>query len=117
MKQKILSTLIIGVMCLPIAVSFEDTTPKPMPAKEVAATMQLPPGFKATCFASEPDVVEPIAFTIDTRGRLWVVESQAYPNWQKSGTGKDRVVILEDTDGDGVHDKRTVFLDDGRNLT
>ncbi len=117
MKQKILSTLIIGVMCLPIAVSFEDTTPKPMPAKEVAATMQLPPGFKATCFASEPDVVEPIAFTIDTRGRLWVVESQAYPNWQKSGTGKDRVVILEDTDGDGVHDKRTVFLENGRNLT
>lgn len=79
--------------------------------------MQLPEGFRATCFASEPDVVEPIAFTIDTRGRLWVVESMAYPNWQKSGLGKDRVVILEDTDGDGVHDKRTVFLDNGRNLT
>jgi putative membrane-bound dehydrogenase-like protein len=113
----ILSTLIIGVMGLPLAVSFEENTPKPMPAKEVAATMQLPPGFKATCFASEPDVVEPIAFTIDTRGRLWVVESQAYPNWQKSGPGKDRVIILEDINGDGVHDKRTVFLENGRNLT
>jgi putative membrane-bound dehydrogenase-like protein len=113
----ILSTLIIAVMGLPMAVSFKENTPKPMPAKEVAATMQLPPGFKATCFASEPDVVEPIAFTIDTRGRLWVVESQAYPNWQKSGPGKDRVIILEDINGDGVHDKRTVFLENGRNLT
>jgi putative membrane-bound dehydrogenase-like protein len=95
----------------------EEPTNRPMNAREVAATMELPPGFRATCFASEPDVVEPIAFTIDTRGRLWVVESMAYPNWQKSGPGKDRVVILEDTDGDGVHDKRTVFLDNGRNLT
>lgn len=117
MKRMILSMLIMVVMSMPMAVSFEENTPKPMPAKEVAATMQLPPGFKATCFASEPVVVEPIAFTIDTRGRLWVVESQAYPNWQKSGPGKDRVVILEDTDGDGVHDKRTVFLENGRNLT
>lgn len=95
----------------------DDASAKPMPGARVAETMQLPEGFRVTCFASEPDVVEPIAFTIDTRGRLWVVESMAYPNWQKSGQGKDRVIILEDTDGDGVFDKRTVFLENGRNLT
>ena len=95
----------------------DEPSNKPMPGQRAAETMQLPEGFRATCFASEPDVVEPIAFTFDTRGRLWVVESMAYPNWQKSGTGKDRVIILEDTDGDGVFDKRTVFLENGRNLT
>lgn len=95
----------------------DEPSNNPMPGQRAAETMQLPEGFRATCFASEPDVVEPIAFTIDTRGRLWVVESMAYPNWQKSGPGKDRVIILEDTDGDGVFDKRTVFLENGRNLT
>ncbi|HMP17565.1 MAG TPA: dehydrogenase, partial [Gemmatales bacterium] len=88
-----------------------------MPALDVASTMQLPPGFRATCFASEPAILDPIAFTIDTRGRLWVVESMTYPDWQKSGPGKDRVIILEDTNGDGVHDTRKVFLENGRNLT
>ncbi|MFO0812278.1 MAG: PVC-type heme-binding CxxCH protein [Gemmatales bacterium] len=116
MKFTLPVVLAFFTICL-FTLGSDEPSNRPMNAREVAATMQLPPGFKATCFASEPDVVEPIAFTIDTRGRLWVVESMAYPNWQKSGPGKDRVVILEDTDGDGVHDKRTVFLDNGRNLT
>jgi putative membrane-bound dehydrogenase-like protein len=88
---------------------------KPVPPGEAAARFNLPPGFKATLFAGEPDLVQPIAFTFDDRGRLWVVECHSYPNWD--GERKDRVLILEDTDGDGKHDKRTVFLDDGRNLT
>lgn len=88
---------------------------KPVPPTEAAAKFKLPPGFKATLFAGEPDVVQPIAFTFDDRGRLWVVECHSYPNWD--GERKDRVLILEDSDGDGKHDKRTVFLDDGRNLT
>lgn len=88
---------------------------KPVPPGEAAARFKLPPGFKATLFAGEPDLVQPIAFTFDDRGRLWVVECHSYPNWD--GERKDRVLILEDTDGDGKHDKRSVFLDDGRNLT
>lgn len=88
---------------------------KPVPPGEAAARFKLPPGFKATLFAGEPDLVQPIAFTFDDRGRMWVVECHSYPNWD--GERKDRVLILEDTDGDGQHDKRTVFLDDGRNLT
>ena len=79
--------------------------------------MTVPDGFKVTLFAGEPDVVQPIAFTFDDRGRMWVVECLSYPIWSKDGKGKDRVVILEDTDGDGVHDKKTVFLDNGANLS
>ncbi len=84
---------------------------------EAAASIQLPPGFKATLFAAEPAIVQPMAFTFDDRGRVWVVECLSYPTWKEDGTGSDRVTILEDTDGDGTHDKRTVFYDQGANLS
>src|SRR5207247_345078 len=75
---------------------------KPIPPKEAPGKMTLPDGFKVTLFAGEPDVVQPIAMTFDDRGRLWVVECLSYPNWSRNGKGSDRVVILEDTDGDGT---------------
>ena len=81
----------------------------PLPLRESAAAMTLPPGFTATLFAGEPDVHQPIAFVIDHRGRLWVAENDSYPNWMEHG--KDRIVIFEDTDGDGKFDKRTVFAE------
>ncbi len=88
-----------------------------MPAEEAAASMKLPQGFKATVFAAEPAITQPMAFTFDDRGRIWVVENFSYPSWRSDNTGHDRVTILEDTDGDGRHDKRTVFLDNGANLS
>lgn len=90
----------------------------PLPARVAAQKMTLPPGFKATLFAGEPDVVQPIAFCFDDRGRVWVAECMSYPNWQPDPkAGKDRIIILEDTDGDGVHDKRTVFADNIQNIS
>ena len=90
---------------------------RPVPPGEAAKTMTVPKGFSVTLFAGEPDIVQPIAMTFDTRGRLWVVECLSYPNWRSDGKGSDRVVILEDTDGDGKFDKKTVFLDNGVNLS
>src|SRR5688500_4963209 len=58
----------------------------PVPPAEAAGRMTLPEGFKATLFAGEPDVVQPIAFTIDDRGRLWVCEGMSYPRWQEEDT-------------------------------
>ena len=84
------------------------------PAEGIKA-MTMPAGFKATLFAAEPDIVNPIAFTIDARGRLWVVQSFSYPTRQPEGKGKDTILIFEDTDGDGKADKRTVFAQ-GLNL-
>lgn len=90
----------------------------PLPARVAVQKMTLPEGFKATLFAGEPDVVQPIAFCFDDRGRLWVAECLSYPNWEADPKkGKDRVVIFEDTDGDGVHDKRTVFAKNLQNLS
>lgn len=90
---------------------------KPVPTKDAAAKMTVPEGFRVSLFAGEPDIVQPIAFTFDHRGRMWVVECLSYPKWRTDGKGNDRVTILEDTDGDGTFDKKTVFLDNGVNLS
>src|SRR5687767_9697897 len=58
--------------------------PEPLSAQETASKMALPPGFSATVFAAEPDVVQPIAFTFDDRGRLWVAECLTYPGWDNN---------------------------------
>src|ERR1041384_5919403 len=79
--------------------------------EEAAQKMTLPPGFRATLFAGEPDVKQPIAFALDDRGRLWVAEAYTYPQRAPEGEGKDRILIFEDTNGDGKFDKRTVFIE------
>lgn len=77
--------------------------------KEAANAITMPPGFSASLFAGEPDVIQPISFAIDHRGRLWVAEAYEYPRRAPEGKGRDRILILEDTDGDGTFNKRTVF--------
>ena len=91
----------------------------PLPPKEAAASIKLPPGFQATLFAGEPDVVQPMSITFDDRGRMWVVECNSYPKWHPAGTqeGADRILILEDQNGDGQFDKRTIFKDKGVNFS
>jgi len=96
---------------------FAEDAPAPIPPKEAPAKMKLPDGFQVTLFAGEPDIVQPIAFTFDDRGRLWVVECLSYPEWSKTGQGSDRVTILEDRDGDGKFDEKKVFYSKGVNLS
>src|SRR5690349_12820289 len=70
----------------------------PMSAAEAAAAITLPDGFKASVFASEPDVQNPIAMAWDSRGRIWVAENYTYAERAlKFDLGlRDRVVIFED---------------------
>ena len=86
---------------------------------EALAGMTLPDGFRATVFAAEPDIRQPIALATDDRGRLWVVENYTYAEQATNFDERmrDRVVILEDVNGDGSFDKRHVFWDQGRRLT
>ncbi|HMI04512.1 MAG TPA: PVC-type heme-binding CxxCH protein [Pedobacter sp.] len=79
--------------------------------EKAAVAMTPKKGFTVKLAAAEPDIVRPISFTIDARGRLWVVEAHTYPVRAPEGQGKDRVLIMEDTDGDGKLDKRTVFAE------
>ena len=92
-----------------LLVAAEPEVDQPLPPLEAAETMRLPPGFKATLFAGEPDVVQPISFCIDDRGRLWVAEAYNYP--VHGTTPGDRILIFEDVDNDGRFDRRTVFYD------
>lgn len=102
-------------------------------AVQAAKEITLPSGFKATLFAGEPDIQQPIAFCIDDRGRLWVAEGYTYP--KRKGTppvmdvggtnsgqptkeqladifgSNDRILVFEDTDNDGRFDKRHVFME------
>lgn len=71
--------------------------------------MELPEGFHATVIAAEPDVVQPISFCMDARGRLFVAEALNYGTWK--ATGKDRIIILEDETGDGKKYTRKVFYE------
>jgi len=84
-------------------------------AEDAAKAMILPPGFRAIAAAAEPDVMQPIAFTLDHRGRMWVAEAYSYPHRQSEGRGRDRILILEDTNGDHKFDQRKVFVE-GLNL-
>lgn len=81
---------------------------------EALYQMSLPEGFGATLFAHEPALRQPIDMTLDDRGRLWVIESYAYEEWEDRG--EDRILIFEDTDHDGRHDERTVFYDQGKHF-
>ena len=90
---------------------------KQLPVDAVTAKerMIVPPGFRVELFAAEPDIVNPISMNWDEQGRLWVIESIEYPyprDFWPDGGGKDRILILEDTNGDGRADEFTVFADD-----
>jgi len=77
-------------------------------------TFSLPPGFHVELVASEPLIDSPILMDFDADGRLWVVEMPTFlpdTSGRDSKEPLDRVSVLEDTDGDGVMDKKTVFAD------
>ena len=78
---------------------------------DAARAMTVPEEFTVSLFAGEPDVHQPVALSLDDRGRVWIAEAFCYPRKRPDAEANDRIVIFEDTDGDGKHDKRTVFMD------
>ena len=82
---------------------------------ETTAQMFVPDGFSVDVIAAEPDVHQPMAFTFDAKGRLWVVEGHCYPQRRPEGEGLDRVLIFSDDDSNGSFESREVFIE-GLNL-
>jgi putative membrane-bound dehydrogenase-like protein len=115
------------LLCLPLMAQEKNEKPKEKPKEVIPHAQDKPPGpalspaealkkfkvpegFTVELVASEPDIVNPVAMTIDEKGRFWITESLEYPR-REAGAGKDRVKVCEDTDGDGKFDKFTVFAE------
>ena len=77
--------------------------------------IKMAPGYKIELFASErefKDIENPVQLSFDNKGRLWVATMPTYPHWQPGDKKpNDKIIILEDTDGDGKADKQTTFLE------
>ncbi len=99
----------------PDVVPAEVIPPSPVvPAPETLKNFKLAPGFKIELVASEPLIHDPIAMAFDPDGRMWVLEMSGFmrnPDGTREEEPVGKIVVLEDTDGDGKMDKRTVFLD------
>ena len=121
------ATLAATLVCLPLMAQDKTDKPKEKPKEVIPHAQDKPPGpalspaealkkfkvpegFTVELVASEPDIVNPVAMTIDEKGRFWITESLEYPR-REAGPGKDRVKVCEDTDGDGKFDKFTVFAE------
>lgn len=81
--------------------------------QEAVDAMTVKSGYKVNVWASEPMMTQPMAFCWDDRGRLWIAENRDYESRGHgfSNAGNSRILILEDTDGDGVADSKKVFLE------
>src|SRR5438445_7646618 len=87
-------------------------TNSPLTPDQALASFQCEPGLRIELVAAEPIVVDPVAMAFDETGRLYVVENRGYPTGPGEGKPPAGIVaLLEDTDGDGRYDKRTVFAD------
>lgn len=95
----------------------QTTFPGPKSPDESLAKITVRPGFKAQLIAAEPLIRDPVAFDWDIQGRLWVVEMGGYPSGTTASAASStagtngRIRVLEDTDGDGLYDQATTFLD------
>ncbi len=81
---------------------------------EAISKMTVAKNLKVNLFASEkqfPDLAKPVQMAFDTKGRLWVASWPTYPHWKPKTPMNDKILIFEDTDGDGRADKETVFAD------
>jgi putative heme-binding domain-containing protein len=88
--------------------------------EEAIAQMDIAPGLEVNLFASEetfPELQNPVQAAVDTKGRLWAAVWPSYPHWKPKDEMNDKLLIFEDTDGDGRADKCKTFADGLHNPT
>ncbi len=85
---------------------------EPVAPAESMRHMVVPAGFEVQLYAAEPEIYKPLCMAWDHRGRLFIAESTDYPNTKRrTGAGRDRITICEDTNGDGRADSFKVFAE------
>lgn len=111
-----LGTILFAVSCPCLVVSTvwaqRELKDIPVPDPEVERkTFVVADGFEVNLFAADPQLHKPIQMNFDPQGRLWVAASEVYPQIAPGQAASDKILILEDTNGDGTSDKTTVFAD------
>lgn len=84
---------------------------RPANSPQTLPVFEIADGFEITLFAENPQLEKPIQINFDPQGRLWVASSSVYPQIEPGQVANDKILILEDTNGDGKSDKSTVFAD------
>ena len=114
---RLLPALVLGFLSQAPAETVTAAPPPPVMAlspEASIATMQLPKGYRLEPVLTEPQIAEPVMIAFDGNGRMYVAEMRTYM-MDADGTGEQepfsRVSRHEDTDGDGVYDRHTVFAD------
>lgn len=112
--------IIVGTVALFLALQLGTNTacaqrnlkdiPDPDPELE-RQTFIVPDGVEVNLFAADPKIAKPIQMNFDSRGRLWLASSEVYPHIEPGRSASDRIVVLEDTDGDGTADETSVFAE------
>ena len=103
---------LIALLFAPVSAVAQQNATIPDPDPEVERkSFILPDGFEVNLFAADPLLAKPIQMNFDPQGRLWVACSETYPQIEPGKKANDKVLILEDTTGDGSADKTTVFAD------
>lgn len=111
-RSRIAAKVFLGICAsLPAVVYFSSPAFAQKAPKETVESFTVADGFEVKLFASEPMIVNPIALDIDTKGRVWVTEGVNYRR-NVNNPPDNKLKVLEDTDGDGVADKVTVFASD-----
>jgi len=103
----------------PVATNYQpgekNGNPEYLYGADALARFTLPPGYRIELFASEKefaDLANPVQLSFDNQGRLWVAVMPSYPHYRPGDARpNDKLIILEDTDGDGKADKQTTFAD------
>src|SRR4051812_12886877 len=109
---RFLAPLFLVLSAPALALAQRDLTKIPDPDPEVERkSFQVAPGFEVNLYAADPLLAKPIQMNFDAKGRLWVASSEVYPQIKPGQAATDKILVLEDKDGDGKADSTTIFAD------
>src|SRR3954447_5888321 len=104
--------IVFGIVLTPSLHAQRELTNIPDPDPEIERkSFQVAEGFEVNLFAADPVLAKPIQMNFDARGRLWIASSEVYPQIEPGQKANDKVIVLEDLDGDGKADKTRIFAD------
>ncbi len=112
LRSTIFLTAALCALVTNTALAQRDLKDIPIPDPELERkSFQVAEGFEVNLFAGDPKIAKPIQMNFDPQGRLWIASSEIYPHIKPGQKANDKILILEDTDGDGQSDKTTVFAE------